>query len=207
MPVDKTWLIAGLGNPGPQYANTRHNIGFMTVDRIAGDNHIAINRQRSGADFGIGSISGTRVLIAKPMRFMNRSGPPVIKLAAYYKVEKDRVLVIHDDIDILFGNLKIKAKGGHGGHNGIRSIIAAAGDGDFPRIRVGIGRPDDLPDIPPGRTMDVTDHVLGKFSPGETSRLDAILSRAAEAASSIIEKGILLSMNRFNRNGVGSDKL
>jgi PTH1 family peptidyl-tRNA hydrolase len=199
MSNDRLWLIAGLGNPGRKYAVTRHNVGFMTVDRIAEENSILINQNKLGADFGAGSVSGTRVLLAKPMAFMNRSGLPLAQLTAYFKLSLDHVLVIHDDIDILFGNLKIKAKGGHGGHNGLRSIIAAAGGDNFPRIRVGIGRPD--------ARMEVTDHVLGKFSRDEASQLDAVLGHAAEAAQTIIEKGLPLSMNRFNRNGVGSDNL
>lgn len=199
MSNDKLWLIAGLGNPGASYASTRHNIGFMAVDRIAEINRILFSQNKFGADFGTGHIRGTRLLLAKPMTFMNRSGPPIAQLTAYYKLSLDHVLVIHDDIDILFGNLKIKAKGGHGGHNGLRSIIAAAGGDEFPRIRVGIGRPD--------ARMEVTDHVLGKFNRDEASQLDAVLGRAAEAAQTIIEKGLPLSMNRFNRNGVGSDNL
>lgn len=199
MSNDRLWLIAGLGNPGARYANTRHNVGFMTVDRIAEATRILCDQNKFGADFGTGNMRGTRVLLAKPMAFMNRSGPPLAQLAAYFKLSLDHVMVIHDDIDILFGNLKIKAKGGHGGHNGLRSIIAAAGGDDFPRIRVGIGRPD--------ARMEVTDHVLGKFTRDESSQLDAVLGRAAEAAQMIIEKGLPLSMNRFNRNGVGSDNL
>jgi PTH1 family peptidyl-tRNA hydrolase len=122
-----------------------------------------------------------------------------MQLAQYYKIKLDHALVIHDDIDILFGNLKIKAKGGHGGHNGLRSIIDASGSGEFPRIRVGIGRPD--------THIDVTDHVLGKFADDEMKDLEPVLACAAEAAQTIIKKGVTLSMNRFNRNGVESDNL
>jgi len=194
-----TWMVAGLGNPGRKYAQTRHNIGFMVVERLAEKFDVPLIQKKFEALFGIGEIEDAKLIFIKPLAFMNLSGPPVVGLAKYYKVNLDHMLVIHDDIDILFGNLKIKAKGGHGGHNGLRSIINAAGNGDFPRIRVGIGRPD--------THRDVTDHVLGKFAGEELTNLDPVLSCAAEAAQSIINKGLPLSMNKFNRNGVGSDNL
>jgi PTH1 family peptidyl-tRNA hydrolase len=196
---DTPWLIAGLGNPGREYAKTRHNIGFMVIDRLAEKFNISLNQKKFDNLFGLGEIDGTRVILTQPMAFMNRSGPPILQLAKYYKLTFDHVLVIHDDIDILFGNVKIKAKGGHGGHNGIRSIIGSSGYNEFPRIRVGIGRPD--------TQMDVTDHVLGKFEKHETEECDTILTLAAEAAQKIINKGLTLSMNTFNRNGVKSDNL
>ncbi len=199
MSDNNSWLIAGLGNPGRKYADTRHNIGFMVIDRLAKEHGFAVIQKKFDTVFGLGEIDGIKVVLTKPMAFMNRSGPPITQLAKYYKLESDHVLVIHDDIDILFGNLKIKAKGGHGGHNGLRSIIGAAGGGEFPRIRIGIGRPD--------TQIEVTDHVLGKFAKEESATLDLVLSCAAEAAQSIIKKGLPLSMNRFNKNGVESDKL
>ncbi len=193
------WIIAGLGNPDRKYARTRHNIGFMVIDRIAQEHGILLTQKKFDTLFGVGKIEGIRVILTEPMAYMNRSGPPITQLAKYYKLKLDHILVIHDDIDILFGNLKIKAKGGHGGHNGLRSIIDASGSGEFPRIRVGIGRP--------GTHIDVTDHVLGKFAEIETKHLDPVLSGAAKAAQTIIKKGVTLSMNRFNRNGVESDNL
>lgn len=199
MTNNTSWIIAGLGNPGRKYSGTRHNIGFMVLDRLAEKFGISLTQKKFDNLFGVGEIENSPVILAEPMAFMNLSGPPVQQLANYYKIRLDHVLVIHDDIDILFGNLKIKAKGGHGGHNGIRSIIGAMGGGDFPRIRVGIGRPD--------THIDVTDHVLGKFAADEIKHLDPLLTCAAEAAQTILNKGITLSMNRFNRNGVGSDNL
>ncbi|PIP39502.1 MAG: aminoacyl-tRNA hydrolase [Desulfobacterales bacterium CG23_combo_of_CG06-09_8_20_14_all_51_8] len=193
------WMIAGLGNPGREYAKTRHNIGFMVVDRLAEKYDIPRTQKKFDNNFGLGEIKNARVILTTPVAYMNRSGPPVMALAKFYKINLDHVLVIHDDIDILFGNLKIKTKGGHGGHNGIKSIIDAAGGSDFPRVRVGIGRPD--------THKEVTDHVLGKFSTDEMTQLETVLTCAAEAAQSIIEKGFTLSMNQFNRNGVGSDNL
>ncbi|MBC2715815.1 MAG: aminoacyl-tRNA hydrolase [Desulfobacteraceae bacterium] len=199
MQNNTSWMIAGLGNPGRKYVRTRHNIGFMVVERLAEKYDVLLTQKKFDTLFGVGEIGNIKVILAEPMAYMNRSGPPIIQLAKYYKLELDHLLVIHDDIDILFGNLKIKAKGGHGGHNGIRSIIGATGGGEFPRIRVGIGRPD--------TQIDVTDHVLGKFSVDETKHLDPVLSYASEAAQTIINKGLTLSMNKFNRNGVGSDNL
>jgi peptidyl-tRNA hydrolase, PTH1 family len=194
-----TWLITGLGNPGRKYAKTRHNIGFMVIDRLAEKFNISISQKKFDNLFGLGEIENVKVILTEPLAFMNRSGPPILQLAKYYKLTFNHVLVIHDDIDILFGKIKIKAKGGHGGHNGIRSIIGSSGCNEFPRIRIGIGRPD--------THMDVTDHVLGKFAKEEITNLDTVLSCASEAAQSIIYKGLTLSMNKFNRNGVGSDNL
>jgi PTH1 family peptidyl-tRNA hydrolase len=199
MVTDTPWMIAGLGNPGRKYAKTRHNIGFMVVEQLAEKFDIPLNQKKFDTLFGLGEIDTVKVILTEPLAFMNRSGPPILQLAKYYKLTFDHVLVIHDDIDILFGNIKIKAKGGHGGHNGLRSIAGVAGGGEFPRIRIGIGRPD--------THIDVTDHVLGKFSKDETDDLDTVLTCAAEAAQSIIYKGLILSMNKFNRNGVESDNL
>jgi PTH1 family peptidyl-tRNA hydrolase len=189
------WIIAGLGNPGRKYAKTRHSIGFMIVDQLAEKFGISLNQKKFDNLFGLGEIDGTKVILTEPMAFMNCSGPPILQLAKYYKLTFDHVLVIHDDIDILFGNLKIKAKGGHGGHNGLRSIISALGSGEFPRIRVGIGRPD--------THIDVTDHVLGKIAKEEIKHLETVLTCAGQAAQAIINKGLTLSMNTFNRNDVG----
>jgi len=199
MPEFLPWMIAGLGNPGREYAKTRHNIGFMVVDRLSEKYDIPRTQKKFDNIFGLGEIEKARVILTTPVAYMNRSGPPVMALAKFYKINLDHVLVIHDDIDILFGNLKIKTKGGHGGHNGIKSIIDAAGGGDFPRIRVGIGRPD--------THKEVTDHVLGKFSADEMIHLETVLTCAAEAAQSIMKKGFTASMNQFNKNGVGSDNL
>jgi len=184
-----------LGNPGRKYAGTRHNIGFMVIDRLAEKFDISLSQKKFDNLFGLGKIDDTKVILTEPMAFMNRSGPPIQQLAKYYKLTFDHVLVIHDDIDILFGNIKIKAKGGHGGHNGLRSITGVAGGGEFPRIRIGIGRPD--------THIDVTDHVLGKFADDEIKNLEPVLTCASEAAQTIITKGITLSMNKYNKNDVG----
>ncbi|RJP84640.1 MAG: aminoacyl-tRNA hydrolase [Desulfobacteraceae bacterium] len=202
MPND-SWMIVGLGNPGREYERTRHNIGFMVIDRLAESCGISLTQKKFDALFGVGKIETLPVILAKPMAYMNRSGPPVQQLAKYYQLESDHILVIHDDIDILFGNLKIKSKGGHGGHNGIKSIIGATGESEFPRIRIGIGRPE-------SHHMDVTNHVLGKFTPDEMQYLEPVLSHAVDAAQLILKKNITICMNQFNRNNrneAGSDKL
>jgi PTH1 family peptidyl-tRNA hydrolase len=199
MSDETLWMIVGLGNPGRKYAETRHNIGFMVIDRLADKYDISLTRNKFNSLFGTGEIDGIKVILSKPMAFMNRSGMPVIQLAKYYKLNLDQVLVIHDDIDIILKNLKVKSKGGHGGHNGIKSIIDAFGGKPFPRIRVGIGRP--------GEQIDVTNHVLGRFTADEMRHLEPVLSDATDAVLSILKKGIALSMNKFNRNVVGSDNL
>lgn len=183
-------MIAGLGNPGSKYAKTRHNIGFLVIDRLAEKYDIPLTRNKFDTLFGVGEIETVKVIIAKPMAFMNRSGMPVIALAKYHKLKLDQVLVIHDDIDIILGNLKIKAKGGHGGHNGLKSIIDAVGGGDFPRIRLGIGRPD--------TQIDVINHVLGKITTDEMKHLEPALSDAVDAVKTVVKQGITIGMNKFN---------
>lgn len=188
--MDDLWLIAGLGNPGKEYAQTRHNIGFMALDQLAKDNGIPVLQKKFDLVFGPGNIDGHPVILCKPLAYMNRSGPPIQQMASYYRITLDHLLVIHDDIDIPLGKLKIKWKGGHGGHNGLKSIIGAFGESAFSRIRIGIGRPSDA--------MDIVRHVLGRFSRDEERILESSLSKAADAGQWIISKGIVASMNRFN---------
>ncbi len=191
MPALNQWMIAGLGNPGRKYTATRHNIGFRVMDRMAEENRISITQKKFEALMGMGIIGDQHVILVKPQAYMNRSGEPLFRLSDYFGMTYDRILVIHDDIDLLFGQIKIKAKGGHGGHNGIRSIMDAFGTGEFPRIRVGIGRP--------GEHIDVTDHVLGKFFPAEHEMVQGIVQNAADAAVFIIHRGITQAMNQFNK--------
>jgi PTH1 family peptidyl-tRNA hydrolase len=192
MSLERIRLIVGLGNPGDKYAKTRHNLGFMVVDEIADTYSIPLDKQKFDALFGRGSINGNPVILAKPMAFMNRSGPPTQKLAQYFNILCGDMLVIHDDIDLTYGRIKIKEKGGHGGHNGIRSLIDAFGSGDFVRIRIGIGRPD--------ARIHVVDHVLGRFSADETKRLNPIITRARDATVTILRNGLKQGMNQFNSN-------
>jgi peptidyl-tRNA hydrolase, PTH1 family len=185
------WMIVGLGNPGRKYERTRHNVGFMVIDRIAEANRIPMAQKKFESLIGLGAIDDKKVVLVKPLSFMNLSGQPIMRLSTYFGVTYEHILVIHDDIDLMFGQIKIKAKGGHGGHNGIRSIMDAFGCGDFPRIRIGIGRP--------GAEVDVTDHVLGKFFPEEIESVQPLLKNASDAALLILSKGITQGMNQFNK--------
>lgn len=185
-------LIVGLGNPGAAYETTRHNLGFMVIDEISDHFAVPVTEKRRDVWFGRGRIHHCRTVLAKPMAFMNRSGPPVLLLLDELGLKPEDMLVIHDDIDLAFGRIKIKEKGGHGGHRGIASLMDALGSGDFARLRMGIGRPD------PG--MDVSDHVLGRFTPEETVQLSRFIQMGREAAVTVLCKGTKEGMNRFNRN-------
>jgi len=196
----QTYLLTGLGNPGDAYRMTRHNIGFMVLDDIAGTYDIALNKKsRFNAEYGQGVIEGTKVILAKPMAYMNRSGPCVQKIAGYFNIARNDVLVIYDDIDINFGILKIKEKGGHGGHKGLKSLIEVFNGGDFIRLRTGVGRPE------PG--INVTDHVLGRFNADEKVIMDKIVTRAREAVVTVLCKGTKHGMNMFNNKNNNNFKL
>jgi len=184
-------LVVGLGNPGARYAATRHNIGFRVLDRLAADFAIEVGREKFNAGFGRGRIEGLDVVLAKPMAFMNRSGPPVRSLAEFFQISSRDMVIVHDDIDLAYGRLKIKEKGGHGGHNGVRSLIDAFGGGEFTRLRVGIGRSETA-----GRP--VADYVLDPFTREETAALPGVIERARDAVVTILCKGTKIGMNQFN---------
>ncbi|MGE5257698.1 MAG: aminoacyl-tRNA hydrolase [Hyphomicrobiales bacterium] len=194
-PEGRLRLVVGLGNPGPRYAATRHNIGFRVLDRLAAEFAIEISREKFTAVFGRGRIEDVEVVLAKPLAFMNRSGPPVRSLAEFFRISSQDLLVIHDDIDLDYGRLKIKEKGGHGGHNGIRSLIDAFGGGDFVRLRVGIGRSET-------GEQPVADYVLDHFMRGEAADLPGIIERARDAVVTILCKGTRIGMNQFNTKPV-----
>jgi len=196
MPESGLHLVVGLGNPGSAYRNTRHNAGFMVVDEISDFFSIRLAPKRSlpGIIFGRGAIKDMPVIVAKPNLFMNNSGPPTVRLTRAFNISSRDMLVVHDDIDLAFGRLKIKEKGGHGGHKGLKSMIEAFSGGDFPRLRVGIGRGQEAAATGP----DVTDHVLGRFSDAEHPVLNRILSQARDAVTAILCEGIAKGMNRFN---------
>jgi PTH1 family peptidyl-tRNA hydrolase len=184
-------LIVGLGNPGVTYKNTRHNVGFMVADKVADVFSILIQRKKFDALYGRGFIHGIEVILAKPMAFMNRSGPPVQEFLNYFKIPSKDMLVIHDDIDLPLGRLKIIESGGHGGHKGVKSLIDTLGTDDFPRIRIGIGRSE--------QGISVVDHVLGEFTVDEETILEPIVTMAENAVVTILCKGIKEGMNDFNR--------
>jgi PTH1 family peptidyl-tRNA hydrolase len=184
--------VAGLGNPGTEYSNTRHNAGFLVVDTLAAAHKIAVERSKFKVTYGRGSIGGVDVLLAKPQAYMNRSGPPIRQLVEYFRIQHEAVIIIHDDIDLAFERLKIKEKGGDGGHKGIKSLIEAFGGDQFVRLRVGVGRSE--------TGGDVVGHVLGKFSPDERTLLDKFLQKAAEAIETILCRGTKEGMNRYNKS-------
>ena len=182
-------LIVGLGNPGVRYANSRHNIGFMIVERFARAHELEFARKRFNAQIAEGSVGEQRVLIAKPQTFMNASGDAVGKLFAFYKVAPHDLLVIYDDLDLPLGKMRLRSRGSSGGHHGMESIIARVGKSDFPRLRVGIGRPDPDADI---------DHVLGSFDADDRAVMDETFARAVDAIDAWLADGITVAMNKFN---------
>lgn len=192
------WLVVGLGNPGPDYSDTRHNAGHLVLDELAGRVRGRFSRQSRGrADVvetrlgGLAGVGGERAVLARPRSYMNESGGPVASLRDYYKPDPERIVVVHDDLDLPFGALRCKLGGGDGGHNGLKSIRASLGTGDFLRVRVGIGRP-------PGR-MDPADYVLHVFSPAERKELPLVVAEAADAVESLVTDGLEATQNQFNR--------
>lgn len=194
MPQRRLRMVVGLGNPGEAYAKTRHNAGFMVVDKISEAFSIALDKQKFDARFGIGLVNGVKIVLTKPMAYMNRSGPQIQKIAGYFRILCEDILVVHDDIDLVFGRLKIKEKGGDGGHRGVRSIIDAFGGGDFTRLRIGVGRPD--------AEKGASDYVLGKFTLEEKKVLSQIITSAKDAIVTILCKGTKEGMNRFNNKRI-----
>jgi peptidyl-tRNA hydrolase, PTH1 family len=188
--ADERWLIAGLGNPGPEYAGNRHNAGFMVADLLAERAGARFKRDRSRAAVAAGRLAGFPVTLAKPMTFMNLSGRPVAALRTFYKIPPERIVVLHDELDLPFGALRLKQGGGDNGHNGLRSVTAALGTRDYFRVRVGIGRP-------PGR-MDPADFVLHDFSAAERKLVPELLERAADATEALMRRGLAAAQNEFH---------
>ena len=180
-------LIAGLGNPGPEYAKNRHNVGFMVVDELLRRWGSSTSSKFSGA-FAKIVLHNTSAILLKPMTYMNRSGESVGACARYFDIDAADLLVIHDELDISFGEVRLKSGGGHAGHNGLRSMITHVG-ADFSRLRFGVGRP-------PGNTIE---HVLSDFSSEEGTELDALVGKAADAAEHMVRFGAPAAMNQFNR--------
>ena len=183
-------LIVGLGNPGPKYAANRHNAGFRCVERLGSALGVGFDKRQKRAHVALGDLHGQRVVLAKPQTFMNESGQAVVPLARFYKVPNERLLIIYDDLDLPLGTLRLRPGGGSGGHKGMRSIIEHLGAQDFPRLRVGIGRP-------PGR-MDPAAYVLQSFSADEELVLQETLERALGAIETWQCEGIEAAMNLWN---------
>jgi PTH1 family peptidyl-tRNA hydrolase len=187
-----TWLIVGLGNPGPRYELTRHNVGQMVVDELAARRGETFRSHKAGARVVETWLrpGGPRLVLAKPNTFMNVSGGPVAGLARFYGVPPERVAVIHDELDIPFDAIKLKAGGGHGGHNGVRDVAKALDSADFARVRVGIGRPT-------GR-QDPADWVLDPFGPAERKNLPILLGDAADAVEQLVDEGLLAAQQKHH---------
>jgi peptidyl-tRNA hydrolase, PTH1 family len=188
--ADERWLIAGLGNPGPEYAGNRHNAGFMVADVLAERMGGRFKRDRSRATVAPGRLAGQPVTLAKPLSFMNLSGRPVAALRSFYKIPPERIVIIHDELDLPFGVLRLKQGGGNNGHNGLRSVTDALGTRDYFRVRVGIGRP-------PGR-MDPADFVLHDFSAPERKLVPEVLERSADAVDALLRRGLAAAQNEFH---------
>ena len=183
-------LLAGLGNPGPRYAGNRHNVGFMVLDELAARVGGKFKAHKAGAEVLEGRLAGCRVVLVKPRSFMNLSGGPVAGTAKFYKIEPAGIVVVHDELDIDFGVLKLKLGGGDNGHNGLRSITKSLGTRDYFRVRFGIGRP-------PGR-MDPADFVLKDFSAVERKELPFEVDRCADAVEALVGKGLTAAQNAFH---------
>ncbi|MCF7551287.1 MULTISPECIES: aminoacyl-tRNA hydrolase [Pseudonocardia] len=186
-----TALVVGLGNPGPRYADTRHNVGFAVVDLLAARIGARFTlHKRSNSEIAEGRLAGGKVVLAKPRTYMNESGGPVAGLARYFSVGAEDLVVAHDDLDLGFGVVRVKRGGGEGGHNGLRSISRSLGTKDYLRLRFGIGRP-------PGR-QDPADFVLKKFSGTEQKELDLAVDLAADAVEALLADGLEPTQNRFH---------
>ena len=185
-------IIVGLGNPGPKYADTRHNVGWRVLDLVSGQIGIPVNERRPKAVLGAGHHDGRRVVLAKPRTFMNNSGEAVEYLLARFGGDGANLLIIYDEMALLAGRIRLRAAGSDAGHNGIRSIIQAIGGNGFPRLRVGIGAP------PPG--VVARDYVLGKFSDEESRAIESAVERAAAAVQCLLADGIDAAMNRYNQD-------
>ena len=188
---NESWLIVGLGNPGKEYAHTRHNAGFRALDVLADKLGCKVDKLKYQGLYCQVNYAGKKVFLLKPQTYMNLSGRSVLQLSAYYNIPPQRIIVLFDDISLVPGRLRIRGDGSAGGHNGIKSIISEVGSQDFPRVKIGVGgkaHPD----------QDLADHVLSGFSAKEEKDLKSALERAADAALTIMDKGIAEAANRYN---------
>lgn len=197
-------VVVGLGNPGPEYAQTRHNVGQMVIDELARRHGASFSRNKKtncaeasvrigGAGASAAGASGAGIVLAKPMSYMNLSGGPVSSLVKYYSVDPNSIVVIHDELDVAFGAIRLKSGGGSAGHNGLKDITKALGTPDYTRVRVGVGRP-------PGR-QEAADYVLKPFSTTERKELDLVIALAADAVEDLLTKGLAEAQQRFHTAG------
>ena len=185
------YIIAGLGNPGKKYVNSRHNVGFDTLDAVAAKYNIDVKKVKFNGIYGEGSIAGEKVVLVKPQTFMNLSGECIRDFKNWYKVDNEQIIIIYDDISLPLGKMRIRPKGSAGGHNGIKSIIYQTGSEVFPRIKIGVGSPEN-PDY------DLADYVLGHFSKAEIDVLVPVAVKAADAVAEIIKNGTEKAMSAYN---------
>lgn len=183
-------LVVGLGNPGKRYEKTRHNAGFLVVDRLCARWYESCDKKQLGALVGSARVGNDTAVLAKPQTFMNLSGQPTASLRGFYKVDVPKICVVHDEVDLPLGRVKLKRGGGHGGHNGLRDIQAKLGTNEFVRVRLGVGRP------PKG--WDTADYVLGSFSAEETQAVEEAVEQAADAVELWIREGLEAAMNRIH---------
>ena len=184
------YVVVGLGNPGKQYENTRHNVGFNVIDILAKEYDISVTKIKHKALIGEGRIGSEKVLLVKPQTYMNLSGETLIDIYKYYKVDLDNIIVIYDDIDLDVGKLRIRKKGSAGTHNGVRSIVKCLGSGDFPRVRVGVSKP--------MKGQDLADFVLSRFRKEEQADLEIGLEKAYKAVEAMIKENVDIAMNKYN---------
>ncbi|HLJ58080.1 MAG TPA: aminoacyl-tRNA hydrolase [Chthonomonadaceae bacterium] len=182
-------LIVGLGNPGQEYAGTRHNVGFEVIDRIAARQGIAVGKRTMQSVIGDGAIGSHRVMLCRPMTYMNLSGEAVAALSRYYRVPAAEIMVVYDDVALATGQLRLRPKGSAGGHNGMANIIQLLGTDEIPRIRIGVGA---------ARSGRLIGHVLSRFASGERALIDEAVVRASEAVECAVTEGFETAMNRFN---------
>ena len=190
------YLIFGLGNPGSRYQFTRHNIGFMVLEKIAAQLEVELKQKSFDALWNRGKVAGLNVLLAMPQTYMNLSGNAVRKLLAYFKADINNLIVIHDDLDLPFGTVRLKTGGGNAGHKGLKSIISCLGTADFIRVRLGIGKPSDK--------SRIEDYVLQKFDAGETDLLQQIIQLAADAATEIVLSGMQTAMAKYHTKNISN---
>lgn len=185
------YIIAGLGNPGRKYVGTRHNMGFEALDAVAAKYNISITKSKFNALYGEGTIENEKVILVKPQTFMNLSGEAIREFKAWYKIEDSKIIIIYDDVSLPVGKMRIRSKGSAGGHNGIKSVIYQLNADTFPRIKIGVGCPDN-------KEYDLADYVLSKFTKTEVKELISVAIKTADAVGEIIKNGIEKAMNIYN---------
>ena len=183
-------LLAGLGNPGSNYAMNRHNVGFLAIDRLADRHGFSPWKKKGPSLISDGRIGSEKIILVKPQSFINKSGLPIAEIARFHKIDANDIFVFHDELDLAAGKLRVKTGGGHGGHNGLRDINQKLGTNRYARVRVGVGRP------PQG--YDTANYVLGRFSSEENASLDDLVGRAADATRAVVAGGVASAMNTFN---------